>query len=212
MFQRRHDLLLLVYLVLLIIVYPLLDQGTLNRSVFAMILGMALLLAMLSVSVKEGPTLPMSILFGVAFVLRVIDYAEATPILQALQWGALTLFFGFAVRAMFVHLFEAKTISDGHLYASASGYLFLALLWFAMYQVIETLRPGSFVTGGAPAGDHPSVLLYFSIVTLTTVGYGDIVPVWGLARMLAAVEAMIGVLYIAITVALLVGRHHERPQ
>ena len=59
--------------------------------------------------------------------------------------------------------------------------------------------------------DRQSELLYFSLVTLTTVGYGDIVPIAGEVRMLAALEAIAGVLYVAITVALLVSGYKRRP-
>jgi voltage-gated potassium channel Kch len=59
--------------------------------------------------------------------------------------------------------------------------------------------------GGDPA-DRQTELLYFSLITLTTVGYGDIVPLSGTARVVTALEGVTGVLYIATTVALLVSR------
>jgi hypothetical protein len=58
----------------------------------------------------------------------------------------------------------------------------------------------------AGAADRQTELLYFSLITLSTVGYGDIVPLSGMARILTALEGVTGVLYIATTVALLVGR------
>ena len=70
---------------------------------------------------------------------------------------------------------------------------------------IDALSPGSIQIGSHPA-DRQTDLLYFSLVTLATIGYGDIVPLSGEARILAALEGVTGVLYIAITVALLVGR------
>ncbi len=70
---------------------------------------------------------------------------------------------------------------------------------------IDALSPGSIQIGSHPA-DPQTELLYFSLVTLSTIGYGDIVPLSGVARILAALEGVTGVLYIAITVALLVGR------
>ena len=57
--------------------------------------------------------------------------------------------------------------------------------------------------------DRQSDLLYFSLVTLTTVGYGDVLPLSGEARMLAALEGVTGVLYIAITVAILVSGYRR---
>ena len=58
--------------------------------------------------------------------------------------------------------------------------------------------------------DRPSELLYFSLVTLSTIGYGDVVPLYGEVRMLAALEGLTGVLYIAITVAILVSGYKQQ--
>jgi hypothetical protein len=60
------------------------------------------------------------------------------------------------------------------------------------------------------AGDRHAELLYFSLVTLSTIGYGDVVPLHGEARMLAALKGIAGVLYIATTVALLVSAYTPR--
>ena len=73
------------------------------------------------------------------------------------------------------------------------------------YLAIDAFSPGSIQSGSHPA-DRQTELLYFSLVTLSTIGYGDIVPLGWEARILAALEGVTGVLYIAITVALLVGR------
>jgi voltage-gated potassium channel Kch len=65
---------------------------------------------------------------------------------------------------------------------------------------------------GSDPADRQTELLYFSLVTLSTIGYGDIVPLSGTARIVTALEGVTGVLYIAITVALLVSRFkHESP-
>jgi voltage-gated potassium channel Kch len=64
--------------------------------------------------------------------------------------------------------------------------------------------------GSRPSGRETD-LLYFSLITLSTIGYGDIVPLSGEARVLAALEGVTGVLYIAITVALLVSRFRTEP-
>jgi hypothetical protein len=74
-----------------------------------------------------------------------------------------------------------------------------------MYSAMGAFYPGSIQFGSHPT-DRPSELLYFSLITLSTIGYGDLVPVGGETRMLAALEGVTGVLYIAITVAILVSR------
>ncbi len=82
-------------------------------------------------------------------------------------------------------------------------YLLLGLAWAGAYQVAEHIFPGSFTSMTAqPVG--PNAWAYFSFVTLTTVGYGDIVPVHHVARSLATGEALTGQLYIAVLLARLV--------
>ena len=77
-------------------------------------------------------------------------------------------------------------------------------------MAIDTFYPGS-IQIGSHAVNHETDLLYFSLITLSTIGYGDIVPFSGEARILAALEGVTGVLYIAITVALLVSRFRTEP-
>jgi hypothetical protein len=83
------------------------------------------------------------------------------------------------------------------------------------YSVVDVLDPNAFtwtVTAGVPrlsfrVGNGDSGVLYFSFATLTTLGYGDIVPTTPISRMLASVEAITGQLYLAVLVARLVGLH-----
>ncbi|MBZ5688547.1 MAG: potassium channel family protein, partial [Acidobacteriia bacterium] len=94
---------------------------------------------------------------------------------------------------------------------AACAYTLLAMLWGNLYVLLEIVHPGSFAIP-APwrmelSGDLAPALLYFSFMTLTTVGYGDITPQWAGAGGLAAAEAVVGQLYLAITIARLVGLH-----
>ena len=83
------------------------------------------------------------------------------------------------------------------------------MFWYALFSLTELIHPGSLVETriGRIGGDPRSGLLYFSLVTLTTVGYGDIVPVTPVARVFAGLEGATGVLYIALTVARLVAAY-----
>ena len=97
---------------------------------------------------------------------------------------------------------------------AACAYTLLALVWGNLYVLLEFLRPGSFLIPAAwrmgASGNTNAALVYFSFVTLTTVGYGDITPVWPGAGGLAVAEALVGQLYLAITIARLVGLHASR--
>ena len=80
----------------------------------------------------------------------------------------------------------------------------------ALYSAIDVFYPGAIVQNNAAMTDRQSELLYFSLVTLSTIGYGDVVPVHGEVRMLAALEGVTGVLYVAITVAILVSAYKQQ--
>src|SRR6516162_2351962 len=107
-------------------------------------------------------------------------------------------------------LFSAPTLKFDSILGAVCGYLFLGLGWAVLYSMIEGFRPGSFeispklVTGGEVARPLPQVLTYFSFVTLTTVGYGDISPVSPAARTPSWMEAVTGQFYLAVIVAGLV--------
>jgi voltage-gated potassium channel Kch len=85
-------------------------------------------------------------------------------------------------------------------------YLSLATIFASAYSLIWDLSPGAFVNLAAHVGslEEVATMLYFSLVTLTTTGYGDIVPLDPFARSLANLESVIGPFYLAITVARLV--------
>ena len=85
-------------------------------------------------------------------------------------------------------------------------YMLLALIWAMLYLLLAEVLPGSF-TGiqQAPWLENFSAAIYFSFVTITTLGYGDISPVLPLARFLVIMEAIVGVFYMAIVVASLIG-------
>lgn len=108
-----------------------------------------------------------------------------------------------------------KAVTSETISMSISVYLLLGFTWGLMYQVIYLLQPGAFSIaglGGAPISGHPAdlepvfpILGYFSLITLSTVGYGDITPLTLQARFAAAAEGIAGQFYLAILVARLVG-------
>jgi hypothetical protein len=85
-------------------------------------------------------------------------------------------------------------------------YLNIALIFASGFSLIWELRPAAFATLSLAAGGSAELdtMLYFSLTTLTTTGYGDIVPVDPFARSLANLEVVLGQFYLAITVARLV--------
>src|SRR6266704_655458 len=102
---------------------------------------------------------------------------------------------------------RAPSVTTEVLCASISAYLMLGLMWTMAYWLVDQLTPGgafSFNTNAGTRSINGFNGFYFSFITLSTVGYGDITPVSKVARMLAAMEAMTGLLYVAILIARLV--------
>lgn len=98
-------------------------------------------------------------------------------------------------------------ITSGSLSAALVVYLLIGLIWYQAYMIVEHLQPGSFYGVSAASGiASAKELYYYSFVTLTTLGYGDMGPVSEQARSLAITEAVVGQLYLAVLVASLVGR------
>jgi hypothetical protein len=143
-----------------------------------------------------------------AFVLVGNTFRSST--LTGIRWGFMATFFAFTAAGLFSHLRSTRTVAQAQLYTAVNIYLLLGLLWATLYLAIDAFSPGA-IQIGSHAADRQTELLYFSLVTLSTIGYGDIVPLGGEARILAALEGVTGVLYIAITVALLVSRFRHEP-
>jgi len=102
---------------------------------------------------------------------------------------------------------RARRVTMDTVLAAASVYLLMALVWSSIYIAVEVFQPGSFALGptaGPGTMSTQSQLVYFSIITMTTVGYGDITPATPQTSMLAALEGLIGQLFIAIILSRLV--------
>jgi hypothetical protein len=210
----RSDRLLLLSLVLMILLHPILDRGTLRRLLMEVLIFVPVVLATLRLSQIKRRLWPTVFLMVCAMVVAVLsDFTEGAAIITT-KWALLAAFFAVTVVGLFDYLRRAREVTEAHLYTAVSIYLLLGMLWFSVYCAIDTYYPGSILQGGALLTNRENELLYFSLITLATIGYGDIVPVGAEVRMLAALEGLFGVLYIAITVAILVSafRHqHDRP-
>jgi len=130
---------------------------------------------------------------------RTVELLTSVPVLAVLAVGMLA----------FVR--RERSLSVDSIFATVAAYLLLALLFAQIYLCLLTWNPASFSLP-FDAADRPAHLLqsdmsYFSLVTLATVGYGDVLPATHVARMLAMFEAVIGVFYLAVVVAMFVGTY-----
>jgi hypothetical protein len=114
-------------------------------------------------------------------------------------------FFAFIIVIILKFIFSQDEITGNLIAGAAVVYLLMAIMWSFAYRVIVMNQPGSFSMAQGHSLEHPFSFLYFSMVTLTTLGYGDIFPLTTAAKACAILEAVIGQLYLVITIAWLVG-------
>lgn len=110
-----------------------------------------------------------------------------------------------------VYTLRPGTITIDKLAAAISGYLMLAFTWASIYRLLDVVTPGSFAAlndRDLSIFDH----LYFSVVTLTTLGYGDITPVTDRARSFVMLEAVVGTLYTVVLISRLVSTFGDESQ
>lgn len=135
-------------------------------------------------------------------------WIESTVILMAAQIFGI-LFVGFTIHCLIRFIFTEKEVTKEVIYAAVVVYLLLAIVWAFAYLILEFFNRGSF---SYPAGQLPDFFhfLYFSCVTITTLGYGDVLPLTQEAGSLAILEAVSGQMYLVVVVAWLVGMHVSR--
>ena len=116
------------------------------------------------------------------------------------------LFIGYTATVILSYLFTEDEITSDVIMGAICVYFLIGLAWAFIFFTLELFQPGSFQMPQGQGIDL-SHFSYYSYVTLTTLGYGDITPISNQARSLALLEAIMGQLYIAILVAKLVGTH-----
>jgi hypothetical protein len=200
---------LLIALLVLIVVAPLIPP---ERYWFLVELIFDAILLAGVYSVGPGKhRWPFLILTVVTFGAR---WGESLSGYRTLDVGALAItvvWLVYAVSIIVAHLFKSRDVTVDTIMGAIVPYLLVAIAFAMSFEIIEIRSPGSF--SGLPENalyDRPELgdaMIYFSLVCITTMGYGDIVPVSSLARPFVVMEGVFGQLYLAVMIARLVGLH-----
>jgi hypothetical protein len=138
-------------------------------------------------------------------------FSRPTPVLAAVVMLLLLAFLLYTTFLVLSYVLGDGAVTSDRLFGAISVYFLMGHGWALVYMALEMINPGSFagISSWEPGGAAPE-LIYYSFVTLTTLGYGEITPVSMAARNLAALQAVGGVLYIATLVARLVALYGGR--
>jgi hypothetical protein len=133
---------------------------------------------------------------------RTVELLTTVPVLAVLAAG------------MLAFLRRQRTLTIDSIFATVAAYLLLALLFTQIYLCLITWNPASFTlpvdAAGRPVHMLQADMTYFSLVTLATVGYGDVLPATHAASMLAMFQAVVGAFYVAAIVAVFVGTYSSQ--
>lgn len=157
------------------------------------------------------------VLGSVALIERITLYFLVNRRLEAATTITNFLFFGFITYTLLHNLVRQKRITSDTISMSISVYLLLGFTWGLLYIMIFQAEPGAFDFKAAHAAifarkgyvDVVPLLIYFSLTTLGTIGYGDITPLTLQARYAAVAEGIAGQFYLAVLVARLVGLYMQ---
>jgi hypothetical protein len=119
------------------------------------------------------------------------------------------LFVGFVISLLAKFILDHENITTEVIFTGVVIYFFMAIFWAMVYLILDYLNPGSFSFPESPSRSVYQYL-YFSFVTITTLGYGDVVPLTQEAYSLVILEAVSGQTYLVVVVAWLVGMHVSR--
>jgi len=199
---------LLTSLVLLFLTAPFLSHFRYGP----MIVNLAFAIVILS-AVWDVSRTPRLLVFGILLgspalgsrLLRVI-IGDKHMVISAITEGTTILVLGYVAYKIISDIATTQEVTGDTIRGAISAYLLLGISWASAYGLVELLRPGSFnLSTTAIAADQSPNLLYYSFVVLTTLGFGDIAPLTTVSRGLTWIEAVTGQLFIATTIARLVG-------
>lgn len=202
-------LVLLIYLIGVLVFHPLFGGQEFESRGLNLMTSLGLVLIALTLR-REKWVLGIGVGLGLPCLgLNLLALWQAPgPFLDLLGHALLAAFYGFTAAVFLKHILfsHSMRVERATLYESACVYLLLGLFWGTLFSFIEHLSPGSFHLDLALTDRHLdwSDFLYHSFVTLTTLGYGDLVPVAPMARSLTLLEAVVGVFYVTALVARLV--------
>ncbi len=208
----------LMALVLLLTAIPFVERLDQGEVIKVLLLTLVLISGVLAVGRRRRTLVCGVVLLLVAVIGKGLNSYWPKLVPAEVYFVAGLAYIVFLIWQFLRYILEAPTVNSEVVCAGISIYLLLGLVWMFAYILVARAIPDAFAFTLGPAASHEmrgDNAFYFSFVTLTTVGYGDIVPVSNVARMLAAMEAITGTLFLAVLIARLVAMYSAerlRPQ
>jgi hypothetical protein len=208
---RFSSVKLLIAMVLFICGAPFFDATRSGPVVTSVMMTAVLIAATLSLGHHRSTILVAAFLVVPTLIARWSIHIWPNAVPPELFSISGMLFVAFAAYHILHFVIRADEVNTDVLCAGICGYLFIGVFWSFAYRLVAGIDPHAFSFAIPPPQTQRPMqgftAIYFSFITLSTVGYGDIIPVAPAARMLAMIEAMLGTFYVAVMIARLVSLH-----
>jgi hypothetical protein len=205
---------LFVTQVLLVVLFPYLAKPGLSTVIFRVLSALAFVAAVYAVSDKRTQWIAGLLLAVPTAVLNTLfTFHPGSSALAVPSLVSTLIFLTFTLVSLLRAVLRTETITRDTIYGALSIYLLMAFLWGIAYLLLETLQPGGLSMDIARHPNHKVDwfdCMFYSFVTLTSLGYGDMVPISAQCRSLSVLEAVSGIMYVAVLVARLVGLYAAR--
>jgi hypothetical protein len=203
--KRDRYLFLLISLLSLILIAPLLEEIFKLTTLINIIITAIFLSSLYAISQKaQNVRIAVGLLLPVIAGMWIANFA-GLPYLRLVGDFFAILFYAFVIIIILSALLKEEAVTLDVIYGAVAVYLLMAIMWTFIFDVIENITPGSFQVTATHSQGTRIHFFYYSIVTITTVGYGDILPVSLTARALSILEMVVGQIYLIVLIARLVG-------
>lgn len=209
--KAPHYGVLLLVLLILLVVAPLVPSDRAGYGV-ELLFDLVLVTGSYSAAWQTRHRVPFLALTGLTVATRWTDMLVDQSGFAFFSILLVSLWLGYAIGLIVAALFRMREVSANAILGAIVAYVLATVAFASLFELVELTQPGSFT--GLPVGQSQNAveqaLIYFSVVSITTMGYGDIAPATPLARSLASIEGMFGTLYLAVMIARLVGLQSKR--
>lgn len=189
------------------VIYPFVPNLFHRDLILGAFVAIVILSSLYSISNNRKNLLIALVLAVPSLILSIVGASSSSASYVSLACFFKIFFLLYIILLSLFYFIKERTITKETILGAISIYLLMTLLWAHIFNLLEILSPGSF-QGFQSMGENPmSRFLYFSIVTQTTLGYGDVTPLTLPAQILSGLEAMLGQLYLTILIARLIGLH-----
>ena len=195
---------------LILVLAPILQRET-HPALSRMLALVGLFIPVLAVAAVGDAGRPRLIAIGLAILCALTSADALTGIIRlpaAARIATVLVFLAYTTWRLLVGVVHSRNVTPDVIAGAMASYMLVGITWAIAYGFLETIRPGSIhgLAEGSATLDFPT-LIYFSFITMLSIGYGDVTPVSTMARMMAVLEGLLGMAFTTIIMAVLVAGH-----